>query len=37
VLPLFTSDGFLLRWGAPLRWYVAHESLAGLPPRRWTA
>ena len=30
VLPLFTGDGYLLRWGAPLRWYVAHESLAGL-------
>lgn len=27
---LFTSDGCLLRWAAPLRWYVAHESLAGL-------
>jgi hypothetical protein len=30
VLPLFTGDGYLLHWGAPLRWYVAHESLAGL-------
>ncbi len=30
VLPLFNGDGYLLRWGAPLRWYVAHESLAGL-------
>jgi hypothetical protein len=28
---LFTSLGYLLRWGAPLRWYVAHESLAELP------
>jgi hypothetical protein len=28
---LFTSLGYLLRWGAPLRWYVAHESLADLP------
>ncbi len=31
VLPLFTSDGYLLRWGAPLRWYAAHESFAALP------
>jgi hypothetical protein len=31
VLPLFASDGYLLRWGAPLRWYAAHESLAQLP------
>lgn len=31
VLPLFTGDGYLMRWGAPLRWYVAHESLAALP------
>ncbi|MBP6765877.1 MAG: hypothetical protein KA141_12810 [Rubrivivax sp.] len=31
MLPLFTGDGFLLRWGAPLRWYAAHESLAALP------
>lgn len=31
VLPLFTGDGYLLRWGAPLRWYVAHEMLAALP------
>ncbi len=30
VLPLFADDGFVLRWGAPLRWYVAHPSLAGL-------
>jgi hypothetical protein len=28
---LFTSEGFALRWGAPERWYLAHESLAGLP------
>jgi hypothetical protein len=27
---LFTSEGFLMHWGAPLRWYIAHESLAGL-------
>ena len=31
VLPLFTSEGFAMHWGAPLRWYVAHESLAALP------
>lgn len=31
VQPLFTSEGFALHWGAPLRWYAAHESLAGLP------
>jgi hypothetical protein len=27
---LFESEGFRLAWGAPLRWYAAHESLAGL-------
>ncbi|MCU0968634.1 MAG: hypothetical protein MUF03_07375 [Rubrivivax sp.] len=27
---LFTSEGFAWRWGAPLRWYAAHESLAAL-------
>ncbi len=31
VSPLFTSLGWVVRWGAPLRWYVAHESLADLP------
>jgi len=31
VLPLFTSEGFVLRWAAPQRWYAAHESLAALP------
>jgi hypothetical protein len=31
VRPLFESEGCLLAWGAPLRWYVAHESLATLP------
>ncbi|MCA0241537.1 MAG: hypothetical protein LCI02_11785 [Proteobacteria bacterium] len=31
VAPLFTSEGFLIHWGAPLRWYLAHESLAALP------
>lgn len=28
---LFESEGFALAWGAPLRWYAAHESLAELP------
>jgi len=28
---LFASQSWLLAWGAPLRWYAAHESLAGLP------
>ncbi len=27
---LVTSDGLALHYGAALRWYVAHESLAGL-------
>ena len=31
VQPLFTSEGFALHWGAPLRWYAAHEDLADLP------
>lgn len=31
VCELFTSQGWLLAWGAPLRWYAAHESLAALP------
>jgi len=31
VLPLFTGEGFVLRWAAPQRWYAAHESLAALP------
>jgi hypothetical protein len=30
VQPLFTSEGFAMHFGAPLRWYVAHESLATL-------
>ena len=30
VQPLFTSEGFTLVWGAPLRWYAAHPSLQGL-------
>ena len=28
---LFESEGFALAWGAPLRWYAAHESLVDLP------
>lgn len=28
--PLFEHEGWLLAWGAPLRWYAAHESLAEL-------
>ncbi len=28
---LFESEGFVLAWGAPLRWYAAHESLVELP------
>jgi hypothetical protein len=28
--PLFADEGVALVWGAPLRWYIAHESLAGL-------
>jgi hypothetical protein len=31
VHPLFVDAGLLLVWGAPLRWYAAHESLAELP------
>ena len=31
VAELFTSEGFLVHWGAPTRWYLAHESLAELP------
>jgi hypothetical protein len=27
---LFADDGFVLVYGAPTRWYAAHESLAGL-------
>jgi hypothetical protein len=30
VRPLFTGAGWALTWGAPLRWYTAHDSLAGL-------
>lgn len=31
VRPLFESLGWRAAWGAPTRWYVAHESLADLP------
>ncbi|MBC8056135.1 MAG: hypothetical protein H7Y61_06110, partial [Rhizobiales bacterium] len=31
VRELFESEGFVLRWGAPSRWYAAHESLVDLP------
>jgi hypothetical protein len=31
VRPLFESEGWQLTWGAPLRWYVRHPSLAALP------
>lgn len=27
---LFDSEGWALHWGAPLRWYATHESLAEL-------
>ena len=27
---LFESEGWTLHWGAPLRWYAAHATLAGL-------
>ena len=29
--PLFEELGWSLQWGAPLRWYLRHESLAELP------
>jgi hypothetical protein len=31
VRPLFESEGYAMAWGAPTRWYGAHESLDGLP------
>ena len=31
VRDLFESEGIALEWGAPLRWYAAHESFANLP------
>jgi len=30
VRSLFESEGWLIAWGAPTRWYVAHESLTDL-------
>ncbi len=30
VRPQFTSEGFAMHYGAPQRWYLAHESLATL-------
>lgn len=30
VRPLFESEGFVLAWGAPLRWYASHPMLATL-------
>jgi hypothetical protein len=30
VRPLFDSEGVTVAWGAPLRWYAAHEALRGL-------
>jgi hypothetical protein len=30
IAPLFTSLGYALQFGAPLRWYLAHPSLATL-------
>lgn len=31
VRPLFESEGWTLAYGAPLRWYASHPTLAGLP------
>lgn len=31
VRELFESEGFRLEWGAPSRWYAAHESLVDMP------
>jgi hypothetical protein len=31
VRPLFESEGFVLVWGAPLRWYASHPMFADLP------
>jgi hypothetical protein len=31
VKPLFESEGWVMAWGAPMRWYAAHDSLDGLP------
>jgi hypothetical protein len=31
VKPLFETEGWQMAWGAPMRWYAAHDSLATLP------
>lgn len=31
IRPLFESEGWTLAWGAPTRWYAAHDTLDGLP------
>lgn len=31
VRPLFESEGFVLAWGASLRWYASHPMFAALP------
>lgn len=31
IAPLFTSEGFVLHFAAPQRWYLVHPSLATLP------
>ena len=31
VEPLFTTEGFAVRWGAPTAWFIAHPSLSHLP------
>ncbi|MEO8124309.1 MAG: hypothetical protein ABI633_09690 [Burkholderiales bacterium] len=31
VAPLFESEGWRIEYGAPLRWYAAHNSLRDLP------
>jgi hypothetical protein len=28
---LYTSEGFVVLWGGPLAWFVAHESLGAMP------
>jgi len=30
VRPLFESEGWVMAWGAPMRWYAAHDSLDGV-------
>lgn len=31
VRPLFEDEGFEIQWGAPSRWYLAHDDLTNLP------